>query len=147
MVGLDLSLEMSRLASGRSKPLPAPFSVVNGAAEQLPFPDSHFSVAIATFPAPAIYSQASLSEIHRVLKPDGIFISLPMGLTRPSNLLDLPGHIMFRFIGVSTGFLASAAERLVELHRQAGFTCQVIPHQHQNAELLLLRAKKALMVE
>ena len=67
-VGIDLSTGMLRYARDR---LPA----VHGDARRLPFPDSSLDAAISVMvhtDVPA-YSPI-LTEVHRVLKPDGVFV-------------------------------------------------------------------------
>ena len=72
LCGIDLSEEM--LAVAKSK-LPEQVKLLLGDSEALPFPDNAFDVVYCNdsfhhYPAP----QNVLSEVHRVLKPDGTFL-------------------------------------------------------------------------
>ena len=70
--GLDISSEMIRIASEK---LGSKAKFVVGDSEDLPFDDASFDIVICNhsfhhYPAP----EAVLSEIARVLRPDGLFI-------------------------------------------------------------------------
>ena len=66
-VGLDESRHMLRLA--RRKAPRATF--MRAVSQDLPFRDASWAAIVATFPAPYLFDQATLSEIRRVLNPDG----------------------------------------------------------------------------
>jgi SAM-dependent methyltransferase len=69
-LGVDLSLEQLRLAARR---LP----VVQGSASALPFRDACLPLACMLFTAESLeYFEASVREIHRVLKPGGRLINI-----------------------------------------------------------------------
>ena len=94
-VGIDLSTGMLRYARDR---LPA----VHGAARRLPFPDSSLDAAISVMihtDVPA-YSPI-LTEVHRVLKPDGVFVHVGVhpcfcggfaDRTNPEQIVIRPGY-------------------------------------------------------
>ena len=67
-VGIDLSTGMLRYARDR---LPA----VHGDARRLPFPDSSLDAAISVMVHTDVPAYPPiLTEVHRVLKPDGVFV-------------------------------------------------------------------------
>jgi demethylmenaquinone methyltransferase/2-methoxy-6-polyprenyl-1,4-benzoquinol methylase len=85
VVGLDQSPEM--LAEARRR-LPEAVKLVEGSAEQLPFPDASFDALTFTYllryvPEPA----GTLRELARVVRPGGIIagleFALPRGAWRP----------------------------------------------------------------
>ncbi len=76
-VGVDLSLEMLRLASERAAHLSIPFALVQADAEALPFPDAAFdtvaiSLALCTIPDPI----KALRELGRICRPRGRIVML-----------------------------------------------------------------------
>ena len=67
--GIDISPEMANRAIGKG------FNVVCGEAEKLPYPEEEFDCVIATEVLEHIYKpQDVLSEIHRVLGPNGLLV-------------------------------------------------------------------------
>lgn len=79
-IGYDLSPYMGRIA--HRKLIKHGFSPVltQGMAQQLPFADDSFAAVVSTFPTDFIIAPATLREVQRVLKPDGVFIVVPSGV-------------------------------------------------------------------
>ncbi|HIN93775.1 MAG TPA: class I SAM-dependent methyltransferase [Alphaproteobacteria bacterium] len=62
------------------------FDIRGGVAEDIPFPDDHFDVVIATSVMEHVTDlEQSLSEVHRVLKPGGIFWFNSASAMRPAQ--------------------------------------------------------------
>jgi demethylmenaquinone methyltransferase/2-methoxy-6-polyprenyl-1,4-benzoquinol methylase len=85
VVGLDQSPEM--LAEARRR-LPASVKLVEGRAEQLPFPDAAFDALTFTYLLRYVENPAStLTELARVVRPGGTIagleFALPHGAWRP----------------------------------------------------------------
>ncbi|MFH1186524.1 MAG: methyltransferase domain-containing protein [Chloroflexota bacterium] len=77
--GLDESSEMAMLARRRTmKSGTAPAGLIRGLAQRLPLSTASFDCIVSTFPTEFIYDQETLSEIHRVLRPGGCLIVLPV---------------------------------------------------------------------
>src|SRR5947209_11303785 len=63
--------------------------VLQGSAQHLPFPDASFDTVVSTFPSEYIYDPDTISEVERVLRPDGRIIVieganlLPVGFLQP----------------------------------------------------------------
>jgi ubiquinone/menaquinone biosynthesis C-methylase UbiE len=77
VVGVDLSIEMLRLAQERASHLGIPVALVQADAESLPFPDAAFdtvaiSLALCTIPDPV----KALRELGRVCRPRGRIVML-----------------------------------------------------------------------
>ncbi len=51
-----------------------PNRVVQGQAQQLPFPNASFDTVVSTFPNEYIYDPKTISEVERVLQPGGCLI-------------------------------------------------------------------------
>jgi len=76
-VGLDLSGGMLRLAAARATGLGLPLLLIQGVADQLPFPDASFdrvgvSLTLCTVPDPT----RALREVARVCRPGGRVVLL-----------------------------------------------------------------------
>jgi demethylmenaquinone methyltransferase/2-methoxy-6-polyprenyl-1,4-benzoquinol methylase len=139
VVGVDLSADM--LAEARRR-VPARVELLQGTAEQLPFPDASFDALTFTYLLRYVDDPAAtLRELARVVRPGGTIASLefavPHGIWRPLWELYVgiglpvlgraisPGwHEVGRFLGGSIrGFYTRyPIERLLELWRDAGIT-------------------------
>lgn len=70
-----------------------PSTVVQGAAQRLPFQAESFDAVVSTFPSEYIYDPETLSEIERVLRPGGRLIVIesanlfPIGIVQPLLVL------------------------------------------------------------
>ncbi|MCB0194152.1 MAG: class I SAM-dependent methyltransferase [Anaerolineae bacterium] len=69
-IGIDISPYMAQLASRRLRQQGLPAPLCRAKAQNLPFPDNHFSNIIATFPTNYIFEPETVAEIHRLLKDD-----------------------------------------------------------------------------
>lgn len=66
--------------------LPFPFDFYLSGAEALPFPDNHFDTVLSTLVLCSLPQlDLALTEIHRVLKPGGLYLFLEHGLAPPSG--------------------------------------------------------------
>jgi ubiquinone/menaquinone biosynthesis C-methylase UbiE len=77
VTGVDLSPQMGRLAMQKIRNNKAPVSVIRAPAQNLPIANDSFDTVLATFPTEFIAEQASLVEIHRILREDGRLIIVP----------------------------------------------------------------------
>ena len=82
--GIELSPQMLRQARRKARRQRiAPLRVCRARAQRLPFPDSSFNSAVATFPSDYIAEPQTLSELSRVLKPGGRLVVVPGGWLAP----------------------------------------------------------------
>ncbi len=77
-VGLDLSRAMGRLAGVRLARAGVAAPLVRARAERLPFAPGAFDAVLATFPTEFILDPATLAGIHRVLRPRGVLVLVPL---------------------------------------------------------------------
>ncbi len=97
--GLDLSRTMGRLAWSRLRRQGFTPNLVNGKGQSLPFASASLDQVVATFPTDYIYSQDTLQEIHRVLKPGGHFVVLPGAWITGQSLPDRLAAGLFQITG------------------------------------------------
>jgi len=79
-VGCDLSPHMAYIARRRLSKRNIPAKLTQGRAQALPYQKNQFSAVLSTFPTPFILEDATLDEIKRVLKPDGVLVFVPSGV-------------------------------------------------------------------
>jgi ubiquinone/menaquinone biosynthesis C-methylase UbiE len=87
MVGYDLSPFMGRITRRKMarRGLRAPLA--RGRAQHLPFRSRAFNSVVSTFPAEFILHPRTLSEIRRVLVPEGVLVVVPVALPTDQNAL------------------------------------------------------------
>ncbi len=86
-IGYDLSPFMSRIAQNKLDQRGLSIPLGRGRAQQLPFPAKTFNSVVSTFPAEFILQADTLSEIHRVLATDGVFVMLPVAFLNGRGIL------------------------------------------------------------
>lgn len=95
-VGLDQSKQMSRLAYKHLYQAVDQPRLINGYAQNIPFPTSTFDHIVATFPTDFIYQHETLREIWRVLRPGGSLIVLPVAIPFGRGTMDRITAGLFR---------------------------------------------------
>jgi demethylmenaquinone methyltransferase/2-methoxy-6-polyprenyl-1,4-benzoquinol methylase len=102
--GLDVTHRMLQLARSKRKPADRLY-FVRGDMMALPFPDAHFNLVTSGYGirnVPAI--EPALREIHRVLEPGGLFLSLDFN--RPENSLVRAVYLTYLMaVGSALGFV------------------------------------------
>ena len=104
VAGLDLSPYMGRIARRKLERRDLPVHLTRAKSQTLPFADEQFATVISTFPTEFILSPETLSEVYRVLQPDGRLIVVPSS----------------EFVG--NGILRTALEWLYRVTGQRGTT-------------------------
>ncbi len=77
VVGIDLSAQMSLLASQRLQRAGLANTLTRASVYELPFPSGAFDAVISTFPTEFIFAPQMLGEASRVLKHTGRLIVVP----------------------------------------------------------------------
>src|SRR5258706_9911431 len=107
-------------------------------AQGLPFTDSSFDTAIATFPAEYITDPLTLAEVRRCLSDGGRFIVLPVALQIGRKPLDRVMSLLFRVTRQSpVDPLEEFKEKLRIPFIEAGFAVDV-QELHVKSSLLLV---------
>ena len=115
--GLDPAPEMIALARGKATHLGARVRFDVGVIEALPYPALYFDAVLSTLMLhhlPDELKRRGLTEIYRVLKPDGRIVAVDFGATPAHGM----GHLLC-VLRLRTGW--DHAERLGEMFREAGF--------------------------
>lgn len=138
-VGLDASTQMGRQAYRRLVRKHFSPRLVNGYAQEMPFASASFDQVVATFPTEYIVSSTALSEIRRVLKPEGELIVLPVAWVTGRGVWDRLAAGLFRITGQAPAW----DERFTYPLREAGFAIQIEEIQLPASTLLILRMRRA----
>ncbi len=64
-----------------------PSTVIQGSSQYLPFPDASFDTVVSTFPSEYIYDPNTISEVTRVLRPNGRVIVVEAANLLPTGTL------------------------------------------------------------
>ncbi len=86
ITGIEISPAMLAIARHRASDLNRQIELLNGDAQNLPFPDQHFDTVICTLALCSIPDERrAVAEVARVLRPGGRFVALEH--VRSPNLL------------------------------------------------------------
>ncbi|RME07967.1 MAG: methyltransferase domain-containing protein [Anaerolineae bacterium] len=136
--GLDASPQMCHLAARRLQRQGYIPRLVNGYAQHIPFPANAFHQAVATFPTEYIFHPATLSEVHRVLRPDGELLILPVAWITGEGLLHRAAATLFRVTGQAPHW----DDALLQPLRRAGFQTEALSLEGKHWRAALIRATK-----
>jgi ubiquinone/menaquinone biosynthesis C-methylase UbiE len=147
-VGLDESAQMAQLTRCRMRSSRNGFlGLSRGLAQKLPFSSVVFDSIISTFPTEFISDRETISEIHRVLRPDGRLIVLPVAWIEGKGFSEKVAAWLFKV----TRQVPPAAEQnirknLVEPLVGSGF--QVELHRierHTSIVLVILATRQSVL--
>jgi ubiquinone/menaquinone biosynthesis C-methylase UbiE len=98
-IGYDLSPYMGRIAQRKLKRNGLPSTLVQGRAQQLPFADISFDVVVSTFPTEFIIAEETLREVNRVLKDNGRFVIVSVGMFTGGGIIKSFLEWLYRITG------------------------------------------------
>lgn len=158
-VGIDESAPMGRLAkrnlrrvlnsehhSATATPQSAyaQINLTRAVAQQLPFSNDSFDTVVATFPSEYIFASETLTEVNRVLAPNGRFIILPGAILIGRGLLDRMMALLFHITGQTAPDVAEMLrERSKKPFAEAGFHVQNHELELQSSLVFIIVATKA----
>jgi ubiquinone/menaquinone biosynthesis C-methylase UbiE len=138
VVGLDASMQMSRLVYSRlRKEKKAPL-IVNGYAQFSPFANASFHQILATFPTEYIYSPQTVREISRILIPGGECLILPAAWITTQSF---PFRWAARLFEI-TGQVPDVLPDWTGPFTRAGFSAETLPITLPHSRLMIIRARK-----
>lgn len=141
--GLDESRQMSRLASRRLVNMGYSHNLVNGYAQFLPFTEASFRHVVATFPSEFIFSSITLSEIYRVLSPEGSLVVLPIALIQGKSWYDRFLKWLYRVSRQAPVNLDNTLlDKLSRPFQQARFETTILTLKVRDSQLVLILARK-----
>ncbi|MCS6773048.1 MAG: methyltransferase domain-containing protein, partial [Thermoflexales bacterium] len=118
-VALDRSAQMSRLLRQRSlQALGSPARQARADAQRLPFRSQSFDAVVCTFPTRFILLPQTLSEIRRVLRPEGVCVIVPAAELTGND----PVARLLRLAYRLTGQHRLRSERARSVFEAAGYT-------------------------
>jgi demethylmenaquinone methyltransferase/2-methoxy-6-polyprenyl-1,4-benzoquinol methylase len=101
VIGVDIAEEMMRLGRGklRRKGLDGVIRLQLGNAEQLPFPDGSFDAVTVAFGVRNLENlEVGVSEMHRVLRPQGVAVVLEFSRPRTFIIKQVYGFYLERIV-------------------------------------------------
>jgi ubiquinone/menaquinone biosynthesis C-methylase UbiE len=137
--GIDVSSQMARIARRSLRRAGISPDLINGYAQNLPFPANTFQTVAATFPAEYIFHPSTLAEVYRILEPGGRFVVLTSAIITGSRRLEKTAAWLFKVTRQSSLWEG----RLLEPARQAGFQARVEEIQLNSSLLIYVIADKA----
>ncbi len=119
-IGVDLSMQMARMADRRLRRAGAAARVVRADAKALPFAQGRFQAIVSSFPPEFAFDQETASECWRVLQV-GSSLTLVLSATITGNmLLDRLAAALFRVTNQS----AEVQDIWLKPYREMGFEIQ-----------------------
>jgi ubiquinone/menaquinone biosynthesis C-methylase UbiE len=106
-IGYDLSPYMGRIAQAKLQRQGVTVWLVQGKAQQLPFPANTFQAVISTFPTDFIFAPETLREINRILCDDGQLIIVPNGVLTGGGIVEAGMEWLYRITGQRGGHTPS----------------------------------------
>ena len=99
LVGLDLSPTMVRIAQRKLRRAGVQVPLLRGRAQQLPVVSASIDTVVSTFPSEFAFAPQTLSEIARVLAPEGRAIFVVLAHLLPDTLWERLLEWLYRITG------------------------------------------------
>ena len=136
--GLDESKYMGRLAAANLHKAGLDHRLVTARAQELPFANGVFQQVVSTFPTQYILATETLTEVFRVLEPEGSLIVLPVAWITGEAWYDRLAAGLFRITGQAPDW----DTRFIDPFIKAGFKVQMRYKYTQSSKILILEANK-----
>jgi len=122
VVGIDVDAEILDLAREKARGQKVEVEFRKAFADDLPFGDGEFDVVVSSLlfhHLPTTVKKGALREVHRVLRPGGVFLLADWG--RPTSAIE---RLQFYSVQLLDGFKTTTDNvrgRLPQFGREAGF--------------------------
>jgi len=137
-IGMDESLHMGRLALSNLHKAGLSSCLVNGLAQNLPFPDQIYQQVVSTFPTQYILAKETLAEIYRVLTPGGSLVVMPVAWITGSAWYERLFAELFRITGQAPEWDSQFIKPFIE----AGFQIQIEYQFIHSSKIMIIEAIK-----
>lgn len=138
IIGLDISPQMSRMASKRLRVEGLEPSLVNARAQCMPFYGECFQQVVATFPTNYIIETSTLAEAWRLLVPGGELLILPLAQITGKGGRERASAWLFRFTKQTPDW----DEAFLQPFKDAGFQSELEWVKMKSSTILLIHAQK-----
>ncbi|HEY45264.1 MAG TPA: class I SAM-dependent methyltransferase [Anaerolineae bacterium] len=136
--GIDPSRQMTRTAKKRLQRSGYHPLIIQSKAQRLPLPHGRFSAILCTFPSAYIFDPATLSEAHRVLQSEGMFVIVGSVRITGRGLHDRFAAWLYRVTGQTGGFKRGWDQPFLD----HGFTAHLEEVTQQRAIVFRVIARK-----
>ncbi|HEY43208.1 MAG TPA: class I SAM-dependent methyltransferase [Anaerolineae bacterium] len=138
--GIDPSVQMTRVARKRIRHAGYDPLIILSKAQRMPLPEERFSVILSTFPSEYIFDSDTLSEVYRVMRPEGLFVIVGNIRITGRGLHDRFAAWLYRITGQTGEIMEGWDEPFLD----QGFTAQLDRIQQQRAIVIRVIARKDL---
>ncbi len=143
VVGYDLSPAMGKIAQGKLTRRGLTARLARGRAQALPFASETFAAVVSTFPTDFIAAKETVSEVKRVLKPDGVFVIVPNAQLSGGGLSEQSVEWLYRITGQRGGGDGGGETRKDALAAMfAGFQVEVVQERCTRSIVTVIVARK-----
>jgi ubiquinone/menaquinone biosynthesis C-methylase UbiE len=102
-IGCDLSPYMGRIAAHKLRRAGFASQLARARADRLPFATNSFEAVICTFPTDFIFQADTLTDIRRILRPNGQLIIVPNGVLTHRDPASISLEWLYRITGQRGG--------------------------------------------
>ncbi len=136
LYALDPSKELIEIAKTRANPSDFSIEFLNGGAENIPLPDHAVDTVVSTWMLCSVSDPKKvLSEIKRILRPQGNFIFVDHGAS-PNPALRIIQTLLTSVTKYFTGN-CHYDRKIEELMKEVGFTIKKIEHPREKLKPLI----------
>jgi len=139
-IALDRSVHMGRIARRKLARSGRAFSLTQGDAAHLPYPDACFDGILSTFPTPFVFESQTIAEAYRVLRPGFRYVIVANGLLTLNGPVARVLEWVYRITGQRESL---PAEEILERFIQAGFAPEFVQEELPGSIVMMVVAKKA----
>lgn len=142
VTGLDESWQMIQQAKINCDKIGQRINSVNGNANFLPFQGNSFDQVVTTFPSNFIIDPLTLSEIHRILIPDGSLVIVPAAWITGKLWVHRLMAWLFKITEQSPVSSEEFTQNWVDIFKESGFFVSYESKNLETSLVFIIIAKK-----